>query len=147
MLFKHLFYLEGRQSNLTGIIYAVRPISWRKNGKNRWHTFWANWTQRTNTNWKQFWLSVISVSVTQGHHRWYHSTEDKISHIFFSLDRMPLLCRSGVTAKKTKFQKTKVGCYGIVLWKFVKQGSDRSSTPIAEPDGETAWKSVQSKLR
>ena len=48
---------------------------------------------------------------------------------------------------KTILQKMKVGCYGKVPWKFENRGTDRSSTAIAGPNGETAWKSIQCKLR
>ena len=39
--------------------------------------------------------------------------------------------------EKTKLQKTKIGCYGNVPGKFEKnRGSGRSSTAVAEPNGE-----------
>ena len=39
--------------------------------------------------------------------------------------------------EKTKFHRTKVGCYGNVPWRFKNRCSDRSSTAIAELSSES----------
>ena len=50
---------------------------------------------------------------------------------------MPIWRRFGATAKNEISEKRfKLVCYGNVFWKFENRGSDRSSTAIAEPNGE-----------
>jgi len=63
----------SEMTGITGIIYADKLTSWRKNGEDRSRTFWANRTRRSSTDRKQFWLCRI----TRGHYGWYHSTEEK----------------------------------------------------------------------
>ena len=49
---------------------------------------------------------------------------------------MPIWRRFGATAKNEISEKDLLVCYGNVFWKFENRGSDRSSTAIAEPNGE-----------
>ena len=70
--------------------------------------------------------AVLAAMVIRGHYGWCHSTEDKISYIFFWRKFSPISRRLRVTAKKTKLQKTKIGCYGNVPGKFEKKSRFRS---------------------
>jgi len=71
-----------------------------KNGEDRSRTLWANRTG-SSINRKQFWLA----RVTRGHCGWCHSTEDKISYIFLSPDRVPIWRRFGVAAKENEISE------------------------------------------
>jgi len=102
-----------------------------KNDENRSRTFWVDRTRRSRrsgTNRKQFRLSGSSEVITNG------ATREKRKFPTFSFPGTT--CPSGVVSelrrKKTKFQKTKVGCHGNVPWKFENRGPYRSSTVIAE---------------
>jgi len=117
--------LEGQQPNFAGIKKRRRSIAYFLNKLDPKEQYKLE--------------AVLAVRVTWGHYGWCHSTADKISYIFLSLDNVPISHHFGVMAKN-KFRRTKVGCHGNVPWKFKNRGSDRSSTAIAEPNGENRVK-------
>jgi len=91
-------------------------------------------TQCTNGN--QFWLSGSPEVTMDG------AIRQETKFYIFSFPRTTCLSRVvlELRRKKTKFQKTRVGCHGNVPWKFENRGSDCSSTATAEPNGENRVK-------
>ena len=96
-------------SNFAGIIYTGRPNSWRKHGEGRFRTFELIGPEE-----------VVQTGISfgsQGHSRSLRMVlfDSRQNFLYFSLWGM---CLSRVVLslrrKKTKLQKTKIGCYGNV---------------------------------
>jgi len=105
--------LSDSNPMFAAVINAGRPASWRKNGEDRsrsllFEQIGAEGVVAYKAE------AVLALRVTRGRYGWCHPTEDKISYIFFSQDHVRISRRFGATVKKTKFQKTKVGCHSNV---------------------------------
>jgi len=150
ILFPLATSLEGSQHNFAAQIYASMATSWRKNGKDRSCTFWANRTRRTSTNQKQFWQSGSTDVITDG------AIRQKTKFPIFSFPG--IICHIASFwsyGVKIKFQKTKVGCYGNVPpmnWKsrfrsFIYRHSETEWWKQCENPSSGSWDNGADKNR
>ena len=116
-----------------------------KNGEDRSRTFWAHQTRTTSTNRKQFWHSGSPEVITDG------AIRHKTKFLIFSSGGTICLSRVVLELKREKEIEKK---QNWLLWQCPLRDRKSSFRPFIYShsgnelsNSETAWKSIQWKLR